>query len=421
MGVMTGIIKQNEFVVMDAIPLPVEGTETRVNAMAAGYEYMVNYLTSLQRVGRKENIIGWYHSHPGYGCWLSGIDVGTQRQNQTFQDPFLALVIDPNRTIAAGKVEIGAFRTFPQSEESTNATVNTKKTNKALESSDLPPINKVSKNQQSIPSAKIMDFGVHADQYYQLEISYFKSSLDSKLLELLWNKYWDATLSQSSLLTNYDYSTHQIRDIALKTEAAANGLISMFSTATAAQKSYKIRDYKQLNETIKGGHYPTPQLSESQIQRIHQMHQEQPRHGVRMGRMGALKGMQLADSGNDHSGKENEVILEDEYCVPRYALLGTMAPNAEGSGEANPENEDKTMGDVKEGKRLGSSGGSSNKKNAMHVPLNFSFKPYKATNQLTQFKETSVYGVRTGNDQLHGLISQQVRDELFSNMCRHNH
>jgi hypothetical protein len=22
--------------------------------------------------------VGWYHSHPGYGCWLSGIDVGTQ-------------------------------------------------------------------------------------------------------------------------------------------------------------------------------------------------------------------------------------------------------------------------------------------------------------------------------------------------------
>ena len=22
-------------------------------------------------------VIGWYHSHPGYGCWLSGIDVST--------------------------------------------------------------------------------------------------------------------------------------------------------------------------------------------------------------------------------------------------------------------------------------------------------------------------------------------------------
>lgn len=58
--------------------------------------------------------MGWYHSHPGYGCWLSGIDVGTQMTQQQYQDPFLAIVVDPHRTIAAGKVEIGAFRTYPE-------------------------------------------------------------------------------------------------------------------------------------------------------------------------------------------------------------------------------------------------------------------------------------------------------------------
>ena len=68
----------------------------------------------LQVVGRLENMVGWYHSHPGYGCWLSGIDVGTQMTQQQYQDPFLAIVVDPHRTIAAGKVEIGAFRTYPE-------------------------------------------------------------------------------------------------------------------------------------------------------------------------------------------------------------------------------------------------------------------------------------------------------------------
>jgi COP9 signalosome complex subunit 5 len=61
------------------------------------------------QVGRLENVVGWYHSHPGYGCWLSGIDVSTQMLNQTYQEPFLAVVIDPTRTVSAGKVEIGAF------------------------------------------------------------------------------------------------------------------------------------------------------------------------------------------------------------------------------------------------------------------------------------------------------------------------
>ena len=72
----------------------------------------------LQKVGRLENMIGWYHSHPGYGCWLSGIDVGTQATQQMYQEPFLAIVIDPHRTIAAGKVEIGAFRTYPEVRDS---------------------------------------------------------------------------------------------------------------------------------------------------------------------------------------------------------------------------------------------------------------------------------------------------------------
>lgn len=68
----------------------------------------------MRQVGRQENAIGWYHSHPGYGCWLSGIDVSTQMLNQNFQEPFVAIVIDPVRTISAGKVCLGAFRTYPK-------------------------------------------------------------------------------------------------------------------------------------------------------------------------------------------------------------------------------------------------------------------------------------------------------------------
>ena len=50
-------------------------------------------------MGRLENAIGWYHSHPGYGCWLSGIDVSTQMLNQQFQEPFVAIVVSRNNLI----------------------------------------------------------------------------------------------------------------------------------------------------------------------------------------------------------------------------------------------------------------------------------------------------------------------------------
>ncbi len=65
--------------------------------------------TPPQEIGRKENIVGWYHSHPGYGCWLSGIDCSTQMLNQQFQEPFLAVVVDPVRTMASGELRCAGW------------------------------------------------------------------------------------------------------------------------------------------------------------------------------------------------------------------------------------------------------------------------------------------------------------------------
>lgn len=109
MGLLQGRAEADgTFVVLDCFALPVEGTETRVNAQAEAYEYMVAFVDASRRAGKgaTHNVVGWYHSHPGYGCWLSGIDVGTQMLNQTYQEPWLAVVVDPVRTMASGKVEV---------------------------------------------------------------------------------------------------------------------------------------------------------------------------------------------------------------------------------------------------------------------------------------------------------------------------
>jgi 26S proteasome regulatory subunit N11 len=36
-------------------------------------------LTSSDRTFRPEMVVGWYHSHPGFGCWLSSVDINTQQ------------------------------------------------------------------------------------------------------------------------------------------------------------------------------------------------------------------------------------------------------------------------------------------------------------------------------------------------------
>jgi len=213
MGMMQGKVMGDSLVILDAFALPVQGTETRVNAAAEANEYMVQYQEGSKQAGRLENTIGWYHSHPGYGCWLSGIDVDTQNQNQKYMDPFVAVVVDPNRTISAGKVDIGAFRTYPEDYK--------------------PPSSSSSQQYQSIPLNKIEDFGVHSERYYQLPISIFKSPLDDKLLNLLWNKYWVGTLSQSPLISNRSYAISQTLDLSEKLQRIAGSMSSRQAPAIA--------------------------------------------------------------------------------------------------------------------------------------------------------------------------------------------
>lgn len=57
-------------------------------------------------------------------------------------------------------------------------------------------------------------------RWYELEVSYFKSALDQRLLEKLWNRYWVSTLSASPLVTNVEYVRGAIGDLANKAEEA---------------------------------------------------------------------------------------------------------------------------------------------------------------------------------------------------------
>ena len=110
MGLMLGEFVDDYTVrVVDVFAMPQSGTGVSVEAVDPVFQ--TKMLDMLKQTGRPEMVVGWYHSHPGYGCWLSGIDVSTQMLNQQYQEPFLALVIDPHKTAATGKVEIGAFRT----------------------------------------------------------------------------------------------------------------------------------------------------------------------------------------------------------------------------------------------------------------------------------------------------------------------
>lgn len=61
------------------------------------------------QIKNNEIIVGWYHSHPGYGCFMSERDLKTQRE-MFIEEYHTALVIDPvNNQIAFYKLKTGGF------------------------------------------------------------------------------------------------------------------------------------------------------------------------------------------------------------------------------------------------------------------------------------------------------------------------
>ena len=57
-------------------------------------------------------VVGWYHSHPGIGVFLSGIDVETQRRYQKMFSKAVALVIDPLKYAKTGRLSDLDFAVF---------------------------------------------------------------------------------------------------------------------------------------------------------------------------------------------------------------------------------------------------------------------------------------------------------------------
>lgn len=152
---------------------------------------------------------------------MSGIDCSTQTLNQQYTEPFVAIVIDPVSTCIAGKVEIGAFRTYPHGY--------------------MPPYDKRSRY-QTVPLHKVEDFGAHANRYYSLHVSLFRSGLDCAIFDLLWSEYWINLLSYSPLQMNRLYLMGQVSDLAkkLKIKASDTEVTEGWRTSSASSSHSEI-------------------------------------------------------------------------------------------------------------------------------------------------------------------------------------
>ncbi|GIX63787.1 proteasome regulatory subunit [Babesia caballi] len=85
------------------------GVGNSVSVEAVDPVYQTEMKDQLRRTGRPEVVVGWYHSHPGFGCWFSGTDVNTQQSFEQLNPRAVGVVIDPIQSVK-GKVVIDCFR-----------------------------------------------------------------------------------------------------------------------------------------------------------------------------------------------------------------------------------------------------------------------------------------------------------------------
>ncbi|KAJ2656024.1 multicatalytic endopeptidase [Coemansia sp. RSA 1199] len=130
-------------------------------------------------------VVGWYHSHPGFGCWLSSVDIGTQQGFERLNSRAVAVVIDPIQSVR-GKVVIDAFRLI----ESSSAM------------SGMEPRQSTSNiGQLHKPSIQALIHGLNR-HYYSLDIDYRKNQLEEKMLLNLNKKQWSHGLALDSFDTH---------------------------------------------------------------------------------------------------------------------------------------------------------------------------------------------------------------------------
>ncbi len=92
-GLLLGRLLRQTLFVCDAITGKQRSSSTHV---ALEDEFLVRAANDYGRLGKRKSIVGWYHSHPSLGCFVSSIDFATQKRFQALFPDAVGLVIDPS-------------------------------------------------------------------------------------------------------------------------------------------------------------------------------------------------------------------------------------------------------------------------------------------------------------------------------------
>lgn len=251
MGSLQGHFAANCIVVTDSFALPVKASEVECSLGEEGSVYKVAYEQDCIALGKPTRDVAWYHSHPGYSCFLSGRDVNTQKalQSQLVLEPSIAFVIDPIRSLATGRVDVKAFRTYPADYNPTDS--DKKAANELRARAAEGVVGDGGFNDESdVREDKRRDAGKYFDRYYEIPITVFRSTNDAAALDRMWSLYW----AQS-------FTSNPLSDARVFHNRRFDSLVQRFSVNQQARKEEDALSKYLEGDTVSGFAKKTAQLN----------------------------------------------------------------------------------------------------------------------------------------------------------------
>jgi len=177
MGLMLGeFVDEYTVQVVDVFAMPQSGTGVSVEAVDPVFQ--TKMMEMLKQTNRPEIVVGWYHSHPGFGCWLSGVDINTQQSFEQLHKRAVSVVVDPLQSVK-GKVVLDAFRLINQ---------------QLMLLGQAPRQTTSNLGHLKTPSIQALIHNLNR-HYYSINISYRQNELEQKMLLNLHKKSWTHGLS----------------------------------------------------------------------------------------------------------------------------------------------------------------------------------------------------------------------------------
>ncbi|CAL1700912.1 unnamed protein product [Somion occarium] len=216
MGLMLGeFVDEYTVQVIDVFAMPQSGTTVSVESV--DHVFQTKMMDMLKQTGRSEMVVGWYHSHPGFGCWLSSVDINTQQSFESLDPRSVAVVVDPIQSVK-GKVVIDAFRLI--SPQTVLAGQEPRQT-----TSNIGQINK--------PSIQALIHGLNR-HYYSIVVNYRKTDLEQAMLMNLHKRNWTEGLTLRDFKGHKENNEKAIKSMLTLSEAY-NKSVQEESTLTPEQ------------------------------------------------------------------------------------------------------------------------------------------------------------------------------------------